>query len=66
MNRLYVLHAVRRAVPIALTLLTLLTALTALGSTYIGNGSSPYDTCIGANGRPVSCAALEANASRWR
>jgi hypothetical protein len=56
---LHVLQDARRVAPIALTLLTLLAFVVALASTYVGDASSPYDTCMTPNGRQVSCAVLE-------
>jgi hypothetical protein len=50
----------RQLFPIVVTLLLFLLLAAGLASTYVGNSRSPYNGCVGANGRAVSCAVLEA------
>jgi hypothetical protein len=50
----------RNLVPIVVTLALFLLLLAGLASTYFGHSRSPYDGCVGENGRAIACAVLEA------
>jgi hypothetical protein len=50
----------RNLFPIVVTLALFLLLVAGLASTYFGHASSPYDGCVGENGRAVSCTVLEA------
>jgi hypothetical protein len=50
----------RHLVAIGLTVVLFLLLVAGIASTYVGHSRSPYDTCVGANGRAIACATLEA------
>jgi hypothetical protein len=54
------MQKVRDLVPAVVTLTLFLMLVVAIASTYFGHSSSPYNGCIGENGRAVPCDVLEA------